>query len=213
MHFIQKHILDLLRENSSMRYVALQPEGIESSHFRYHLKELERADYVAAQNRGVYILTTKGQHFVDRLSRGSVKTIDMPKVITYTLLTYGDGYLLQAKDREPYKGLLNMVGGKVHEGETTADAAVREVREKVGIEIDNPTLGGVFEVIIRHGVTLVSHAIAYVYVTKVTETVGNLQLIGTSVLANTPNLAPDTLAIINALRSDSPPVLSLQITV
>lgn len=212
MHFIQKHILDELREHGHMRYAALQPDGIESSHFRYHLKELERDGYVVSPERGVYELTAKGQHHVDRLSRGSVNLVNMPKVITYTLLTHGDSYLLQVKDREPYKGLLNMIGGKVHESETTAEAAVREVREKAGIEIDPPALTGVFEVIIRRGADLLTHAIAYVYTAEVTEAPDGLQPIEKTKLAETPSLAPDAIPIISAVSSPHPVVSTLEIS-
>jgi len=213
MHFIQKHILDELRARGGMRYAALQPDGIESSHFRYHLKELERDGYVDSPERGVYELTAKGQHHVDRLSRGSVNAINMPKVITYTLLTCGDTYLLQVKDREPYKDLLNMIGGKVHESETTAMAAVREVHEKVGIEIETPALAGVFEVIIRRGTDLLTHAIAYVYTAEVAEAPDGLDRIVKTELRTTTNLAPDAVAIITAVESEACPTSALEITI
>lgn len=212
MHFIQKHILDELRKHGAMRYAALQPDGIESSHFRYHLKELERDGYVTSPERGVYELTAKGQHYVDRLSRGTVNAINMPKVITYTLLTHDDTYLLQVKDREPYKGLLNMIGGKVHESETTAVAAVREVHEKVAIEIETPALAGVFEVIIRHGADLLTHAIAYVYTAEVAEIPDGLTPIEKTKLVEAPALAPDAVPIISAISSPHPVVSTLEIS-
>ncbi len=212
MHFIQKHILDQLRETGDMRYATLQPDGIESSHFRYHLKELERAKYLESPKRGVYRLTLKGQHFVDRLSRHSVNPINMPKVITYTLLKKGEDYLLQPKDKEPYKGLLNMIGGKVHEGETTLEASCREVHEKTGIEIVAPTLGGVYEIIIRNQESLLTHAIAYVYIAQVSNSAGSkLVSISKSELAKTSGLAPDTLRIITSLSATNATVNTLEI--
>lgn len=211
MHFIQKHILDELRSNGSMRYAALQPDGVESGHFRYHLKELERDGYVASPKRGVYELTTQGEHYVDRLFRGTINAINMPKVITYTLLTHGNAYLLQRKDREPYKDLLNMIGGKVHEGETTAAAAVREVREKATLDIKAPTLTGVFEVLIRRGEDLLTHTIAYVYTAETNEIAVSLIAIPKSELTKRSDLAPDTTAIISALSSAPQAISTLDI--
>jgi len=199
MHFIQKHILDELRTKGKMRYAALQPDGIESSHFRYHLKELERSGYVVSPERGVYALTAKGQHYVDRLSRGTVNAINMPKVITYTLPTYGSHYVLHRKEKEPYKDLINMIGGKVHEGETTAAAAAREVQEKAGITIEAPTLAGVFEVLIHSGSDLLTHAIAYVYTAELPDIPEGLLAVSKEDMEHTPNLAPDTFAIVSSL--------------
>ena len=214
MHFIQKHILDELRTRGATRYSALQPDGIESSHFRYHLKDLERTGYVQSPSRGLYELTTKGQRYVDRLSRNTVNLLNMPKVITYTLLTQGDTYLLQRKDREPYRGLLNMIGGKVHEGETTMQASQREVAEKTNLHIENPTLAGVFEVIIRTSEHLLTHAIAYVYTAEIQQdAAANLTAMPKQSLATTPDLAPDTLAIIASLNTKIPPIKTLFITV
>ena len=105
-----------------------------------------------------------------------------------------------------------MIGGKVHEGETTAIAAVREVREKAGIDIDTPALAGVFEVIIRRGTDLLTHAIAYVYTAEVAEIPESLELIKKTELAATPNLAPDTLPIISAISSSHPTVSTLEIS-
>jgi ADP-ribose pyrophosphatase YjhB (NUDIX family) len=214
MHFIQKHILDRLRETGAMRYSVLQPDGIESSHFRYHLKELEREQYVTSPERGVYRLTTKGQHLVDRLSRHTTNFINMPKVITYCLLTQGSSYLLQRKNRDPYRGFINMISGKVHEDETTIDACRREVQEKAGIEISAPVLKGIFEIIIRSGGKLLTHTIAYAYTAEALEDVRrdhDLLAIDRADLTNTPELAPDTVQIITSLPQQGLQVDTLSI--
>lgn len=206
MHFIQKYILDELRKHDDIRYAVLQPDGIESSHFRYHLKELERDGYVTSPDRGRYKLTSKGQHFVDRLSRGSVNAVNMPKVITYTLLTHGDTYVLQSKDKEPYKNLLNMIGGKVHEGETTAAASCREVQEKTGLIVKSPTLKGVFEVLIRHEGAVLTHAIAYTYRAELSDVLpSELHAIPKSDLPHMTGLAPDALSVITAIETQKCP--------
>ena len=44
-----------------------------------------------------------------------------------------DSVLFCKRKKEPYKGLLNFVGGKVEAGETSEDAAYRELWEETGI--------------------------------------------------------------------------------
>ena len=198
MHYIQKHILDALRTAPSMRYTRLNTGGIESGHFRYHLGQLVKDGYVAQLERGLYALTPKGQSYVDKLSGRSVNPASMPKVITYTLLRDSSVLLLQEKQKQPYMGLLNMVGGKLHEGELAADAAVREVHEKTGVTIRRPELAGIFEIIISSSSGLLTHAIAYVFVGDVRRSDfkhETIKAIPEAELATVPNLAPDFLPI------------------
>lgn len=44
-----------------------------------------------------------------------------------------DKVLMCRRQKEPYKGLLNFVGGKLKEGETPLDGAYRELCEETGI--------------------------------------------------------------------------------
>lgn len=42
--------------------------------------------------------------------------------------------LMCKREKEPYKGLYNLVGGKIEEGEESLDAAYRELEEETGIK-------------------------------------------------------------------------------
>lgn len=58
-----------------------------------------------------------------------------------------DGHVLLARrGKEPSYGLWSVPGGAVHLGETLKTAALREIREECGIEID---LGDVVEIVER----------------------------------------------------------------
>lgn len=48
--------------------------------------------------------------------------------------------LMCHRKKEPYKGLYNLVGGKVEENESYIDAAYRELNEETGITKDNINL-------------------------------------------------------------------------
>lgn len=204
MHFIQKHILDSLRIAPAQHYAELKTSEIESGHFRYHLQQLMRDGYVQQLERGLYGLTSKGLSYVDTLSTGKFRPETMPKVITYTLLREGNTIFLQKKPKQPYMGLLNMPGGKVHYGETTAEAARREVQEKAGVTIREPTLAGIFEVQISAGEELVSHVIAYTYIADIRQSdvdTSKLQAVSTSEVDALQNAAPDFLPIYQKISS------------
>ena len=48
--------------------------------------------------------------------------------------------LMCYRKKEPYKGLYNLVGGKIEENETNIEAAYRELNEETGISKDDISL-------------------------------------------------------------------------
>ena len=48
-----------------------------------------------------------------------------------------DRVLMCLRRKDPYKGLYNLVGGKIGPGESSPDAAYRELREETGIDRDD----------------------------------------------------------------------------
>ena len=48
--------------------------------------------------------------------------------------------LMCHRKKEPYKGLYNLVGGKIEENETNIEAAYRELNEETGISKDDISL-------------------------------------------------------------------------
>jgi len=210
MHYIQKNILDELRVKDSVRYAKLNSSEVESGHFRYHLGQLIKDGYVEQVDRGLYRLTSAGLSYVDKLSEHKTTLTSMPKVITYTLLKDGDKVLLQKKSKQPYMNLFNMIGGKLHEGEFTQQAAIREVYEKTGASIEKVSLAGVFEILISNSKQLLSHTIAYVFVANVNSesfASSKVELFNIQDLAAESHLAPDFMPIFKSLGDSSSAVL------
>ena len=207
MHIYQKKILDQLRFNQNQKYSQLKPDDVESSHFKYHLNQLINDGLVEKVDRGIYRLTAKGKSEVDKLSRFGVNKPESPKVITYTLIEDDENYYLHKNDKEPYINLINLIGGKVHFGESSYSAALRELNEKANLKPDKVKPAGVAEIVIRINQQIISHVTAYIFVSTKKQgiIIDNLHKIDKEKLPDIQNLAPDTIDIINAINNNTHP--------
>ena len=58
----------------------------------------------------------------------------------------GDRILMCERRKEPYKGLLNFVGGKIEDGEGSVDAAYRELFEETAITKEDIVLSHLMDI-------------------------------------------------------------------
>ena len=70
------------------------------------------------------------------------------------------------RKKNPYKGLYNFVGGKVESGESSMNAAYRELNEETGISLSQVRLYRLMDITYYH-----SNFILELYVGKLSETV------------------------------------------
>ena len=134
MHWIQRHILDQLMTHATRRFSELRAEGVESNLFQYHLRHIIRKGLVEKCDKG-YRLAPQGLYYADRYSREYKGERPQPKLITVIVLKNNRGeVLLQQKSRQPWIGQYHLPAGKIHIGEATLAAAVRELKEKTGID-------------------------------------------------------------------------------
>lgn len=94
-----------------------------------------------------------------------------------------------------------MIGGKVHLGESTQAAAIREVYEKTGETISPPLLRGVFEIRVNEDAQLFTHVVAYVYESSMQGVPDSLTALTQAQLFKHSLLAPDLIPIIDKLSS------------
>jgi len=134
MHIIQRNILAQLIQCDDCRYSELKPDDLESNHFMYHLKAVQREGLVEKQESGRYSLTSKGKLYVDHLSLTSFKRRIQAKIVTLLVCQNDQGdWLTLERRNQPLRGQIGFPYGKLHIGEGVEVAAHRELMEKTGL--------------------------------------------------------------------------------
>ncbi|SDM19254.1 8-oxo-dGTP diphosphatase [Sediminibacillus halophilus] len=83
--------------------------------------------------------------------------------VTTSILRDDDKLLMLQK---PRRGWYAMPGGKMEQGETIKEAAVREYKEETGLTLINPRLGGVFTFIIKEEDKVVDEWMMFTFFSK-----------------------------------------------
>lgn len=163
MHWIQRHILELLMSHDVMRFSELRAEDVESNLFQYHLRHVMRKGFVEKCGEG-YRLAPAGLYYADRFSPIYKGERPQPKIITIVVAKDVRGrVLLQQKPRQPWLGSYHLPAGKIHSGETTNQAAKRELEEKAGIRIENMLFRGLIHAQIFKAGELVSDYFGFIF--------------------------------------------------
>lgn len=161
-HHIQKGILDRLSRAESLRFSELKSEGLEGNLFMYHLKYLINQGYVEKSDQ-TYRLSVKGLTYIDSYSFRTQKLRQQAKIITLIAVQNTQGKWLLAKRKyQPYINEYMLINGKQHFGESPEDHVVRELNEKLRMEI--PVIKrGHADIRIRRDEQLITHVSAYIY--------------------------------------------------
>lgn len=131
-HHIERSILAYLMTHEYARFRDLRPDKVETNLFSYHLKLLQKADYVTKAEQG-YTLSRRGLVYVDRVSVEKMRVRTQPKIITMLLVQDGYGkVLIQRRTKQPYINTWTLPYGKLHIDDfSVIEAARRESQEKL----------------------------------------------------------------------------------
>jgi 8-oxo-dGTP pyrophosphatase MutT (NUDIX family) len=161
-HHIQKDILLRLSKAAELRFSELKPEDMESNSFIYHLKQLQSQKLVDKTETG-YRLSDEGLSYIDGFSFHTLKPRKQPKIITILIVKNPSGQFLMAKRKyQPYIGQYMFVSGKQHLGEGPDEHVVRELREKLNLDVPAKRRG-LSDIRIYRGEKIITHVTAHIY--------------------------------------------------
>jgi len=135
-HPAQSSVLHALRHAQSLRFSALmQPTGMESATFKFHLRTLVTAKLIEKTPAGDYRLTPAGKELANRFDEQESTVARQPKLSLLVIVPEpgGDRFLFQQRKRNPYFGFWSTIGGPVQWGEDAAQSAARELHKQTGL--------------------------------------------------------------------------------
>lgn len=146
------------------RFRDLRPPKTDTNLFSYHLKSLIKSGMIKKVDGG-YTLSNLGLSYVDRVSTQKKAIRKQPKIITMLLIQNSEGdVLLQKRDKQPYINAWTLPYGKLHIDDPTLEiAAMRETKEKLGIENQPLTHAGDCYIRVKTGDDILSTTLAHVF--------------------------------------------------
>jgi len=135
IHSAQTAILRDLLFHPSANFATLQKStGLDSDHFKFHIKRLLELGYVEKTQSNHYTLTIKGKEYANRLDTDDNTIEKQPKISIALIIENSDGkFLAQQRLKQPFYGFWGRATGKVRWGETLVEAAARELMEETGL--------------------------------------------------------------------------------
>jgi len=207
---IQASIVRRLFEQDGLRFSQVNTTQLPTDQFSYHLRQLLKVNYIEKLPNQTYRLTAKGKQRAILLhphNRGFIEQGFTAVVVVVCKKENGKTfYLLQERDRVPYRGLAAIPGDKVYYGESTENAAKRALELQTGLS-GTPKLKSIWHIRDVVAEETVQDKFFYVYLVhhfegevKQTGITGNnkwmpsSQLKAEGVLHNTADIVESTLS-------------------
>lgn len=177
IHPIQAHILRYLTFHPEAHFAEINELKVPTDQFTFHINSLLDADLVEKIEKGLYTLTLKGKEFANRFDTDKVAIEKQAKISVIIGGVKEDKskklFLIQTRLKQPYFGYNGFVSGKIPEGSTPMETAIRELKEETGLTAKKFKLVG-----IRHKMDYSKEGALledkYFFIFKVTQLTGEL---------------------------------------
>lgn len=127
-----------LFEQDGLRFGEINVDKIPSDQFSYHLRQLAKHKLIEKMPNQTYRLSANGKTRAIMLRPDKSKFIEQGFVAVLVLAKKEENgrelFLVQKRNKVPYKGTLAVPGDKIYYGETTHEAAKRAFQLQTGLE-------------------------------------------------------------------------------
>jgi len=135
VHEAQTAILRELLFKIDASYSELRKKsGLESDHFKFHIRRLLETSYINKNTVGRYQLTPKGKEYANKIDTDHGVIERQPKSAVIIVVKNSRGeVLVQERLKHPYYGFWGYPSGKIRWGETILQTGARELMDESGL--------------------------------------------------------------------------------
>lgn len=139
LHRAQISILTALRHTNVARFSDLmQPTGLTSDTFKFHIRKLVHAGVVEKVETGEYRLTLRGKEIANIINQETRTTLKQPKLSVLLVVSRKNvdnqtEYLVQQRLRNPFYGYWGFPTGPINWGQQPEQTAQYELKKQTGI--------------------------------------------------------------------------------
>ncbi|HSD55953.1 MAG TPA: NUDIX domain-containing protein [Candidatus Saccharimonadales bacterium] len=150
LHKAQIAILDALRHNKALRFSDLmQPTGLTSDAFKFHIRKLVHAGIIEKADNGEYQLTVRGKEIANTINRTNRSLQKQPKLSVLLIVTRQSAngqaeYLVQQRERQPFYHYWSFISGPTVWGEEPEASAKRELEKQTGLTTSQVVVHGFY---------------------------------------------------------------------
>lgn len=137
---IQADIMRRLHEQDGLRFAEINREKVPSDQFSYHLRQLMKAKIIEKLPDQTYRLTTRGRPKAIMLKPTKNGFIEQGYLAVIVIATKRENdksyFLIQERDKVPYKNTIACLGDKIYYSEEVQTAAERAFQAQTGLSGD-----------------------------------------------------------------------------
>jgi ADP-ribose pyrophosphatase YjhB (NUDIX family) len=181
LNHIQASVVRKLFEQDGLRFGQLNSTRLPTDQFSYHLRQLIRGKVIEKLPNQTYRLTAQGKLQVIMLKPMKSDPIDQGFIGIIIVISKQENgqksFVMQTRNKVPYKGKFTSPGDKVYFGESTKDAAKRALQIQTGLK-GSPELRSVWHIREIYEAEIVQDKYFYIY--AVNQPSGSMKPVGPS---------------------------------
>ncbi|MFH1406271.1 MAG: NUDIX domain-containing protein [Nanoarchaeota archaeon] len=129
----REKIFEFFIKNKRLKFSEIEKlSGLRSNHVSYHLEQMLKDELIEKEEDN-YKLTSKAEKILPFFAHVTGKEVGALPVVLVAIKRENKICLLKRKKR-PYQGYWGLIGGKLKNGESIEETAVREAKEETGLD-------------------------------------------------------------------------------